>query len=180
MVDAARVHEAGMLLTLPALAMLLTAAGLSTGCGGLDVRTRLEAQLRRYVAMWNTADFEGIEGLLTDDFQLLESPGFEPTGGIDTFKETVLAYHGSYPDFHITINEAIYGTDGVAVIWTIHGTNTGEGPRPPTGRPVQVTGMSVIHFRDGRIEDEWIAGNDFEWYRQLGYELVLARDVGGA
>jgi predicted ester cyclase len=72
------------------------------------------------------------------------------------------------------VDEAIYGSERVAAIWTIRATNTGAGPRPPTGRSVEVTGMSVIHFRDGKIRDEWIAGKDFEWYRQLGYEMVPA------
>jgi predicted ester cyclase len=128
--------------------------------------------------MWNTAEFGGIEELLTEDFELRESPGFEPSAGIDNFKRTVLAYHRSYPDFHITVDEVTYGSERVTAIWTIRATNTGAGPRPPTGIRVGVTEMSVIHFRDGKISDEWIAGNDFEWYRQLGYEMVP--QVGGA
>lgn len=122
--------------------------------------------------MWNTAEFEGIEGLLTEDFELIESPGYEPTAGIESFEETVRSYHRSFPDFHLTLDETIYGEGAVAVIWTLRATNTGPGPPPPTGKRVEVKGMSVIHLREGRIRDEWIAGNGLEWYRQLGYELV--------
>jgi len=171
-------REAGIVPAVRSLAVLLIAGAVSVGCGPADGRARLESRVQRYVDMWNTADFEGIETLLTEDFELHESPGFEPTGGIDNFRKTLLASHRSYPDFYLTVEEAIYGDDRVAVIWTIRATNTGTGPRPPTGKRVEVTGMSVIHFRDGRISDEWIAGNEFEWYRQLGYELVPARDTG--
>jgi steroid delta-isomerase-like uncharacterized protein len=164
--------------TLPTLALAAFAAGLAAGCRA-DPRVELEPRVQRYVEMWNTARFQGIDQLLTDDFELVESPGFEPAPGIDSFKETVLAYHRAYPDFRITIDEAVYGRDAVAAIWTIRATRgigPGVGPLPATGRRVEVRGMSVIHFRDGRIRDEWVAGNDYEWYRQLGYQMAPAAE----
>ncbi|MEJ2678159.1 MAG: ester cyclase [Gemmatimonadota bacterium] len=157
-----------------ALALALVVAGLAVGCGA-DPRAQLEPRVERYVEMWNTARFEGIDELLTDDFQLVESPGFAPSTGIEDFKQTVLAYHRSYPDFHITVDEVIYGRDAVAAVWTIRATRglgPGPGPLTATGKRVEVTGMSVIHFRDGKVHDEWIASNDYEWYRQLGYRLT--------
>ncbi len=156
-----------------ALALFLVGAALP-GCRGLHPRAELEASVQRYVQMWNTGRFDGVDRLLTGDFELRESPGFEPGIGIRHFQETVRAVRRSYPDFHLIVNKTVYGRDRVAAIWTIRATNTGPGPRPPTGKAVEVTGMSVIDFRDGRISGEWIAGNEFEWYRQLGYELVPA------
>lgn len=158
----------------PSLALAAFVAGLAAACGP-DPRAELEPRVKRYVEMWNTARFQGIDELLTEDFELVESPGFEPSRGIENFKETVLAYHRAYPDFHITVNEAVYGRDAVAAIWTIRATRgigPGVGPLPATGKRVEVRGMSLIHFRDGRIRDEWVAGNDYEWYRQLGYRLT--------
>ncbi len=172
------IYGAGIVPAAPALAVLLIGGALVTGCGKADPRADLEPKVQRYVEMWNRAEFEGIEELLTEDFELLESPGFEPSSGVENFKQAVLAYHRSYPDFHITVDEAIYGSESVAMIWTVRATNSGAGPRPPTGKRVEVTGMSVIHFRDDRIRDEWIAGNDFEWYRQLGYEMIPAGGAG--
>ena len=94
-----RIREAGTLPAVPALTVLLIGGALAAGCGAADPRAELDPKVQRYVAMWNTADFEGVEELLTEDLELLESPGFEPGVGIDNFKETVLAYHRFLPRF---------------------------------------------------------------------------------
>ena len=31
--------------------------------------------------------------------------------------------------------------------------------------------MSILHFKDGKIKDEWIASNNGYWLTQLGFEL---------
>jgi predicted ester cyclase len=65
----------------------------------------------------------------------------------------------------------IIDADKVAGIWTITGTNTGHGSTPPTGKSIEVKGISILHFKDGKIVDEWISGNELLWFQQLGYTL---------
>ena len=142
------------------------------GCNKKDLSADLKEKTDKYVEYWNTANFEGIENLLCDDFELIESPKFEAQKGIENFKQTVLAYHTSYPDFHLTVNEMIYDKNKIAGIWTITATNTGQGVRSPTGKHIDVKGIGIIHFKDGKIKDEWIAGNDYYWLEQLGYTLI--------
>jgi steroid delta-isomerase-like uncharacterized protein len=142
------------------------------GCSEKDSSVDLKKKVDMYVEYWNTANFKGIESLLCDDFELIESPTFDAQKGIENFKQTVLAYHTAYPDFKLIVNETIYDKDKIAGIWTISATNTGQGSKPPTGKHISVKGIGIIHFRDGKIKDEWIAGNDYHWLEQLGYTLV--------
>jgi len=126
----------------------------------------------KYVKYWNTGDFEGIEEVLHPDFELMTTPKYNAVIGIEKFKETITKWRIAYPDFYIQLDEEIYGSDEGAVRWTITATHTGQGNMPPTGKRVEVKGISLFHIVDNKIKDEWIAGNDLHWLRQLGFTLV--------
>lgn len=155
--------------------LLIIVMVITLGCDKKHTSADLKKKTDKYVEYWNTANFEGIEDLLCDDFELIESPKFEAQKGIDNFKQTVLAYHAAYPDFNLAVEEMIYDNDKIAGIWIITATNTGQGDRPPTGKHINVKGIGIIHFKDGKIKDEWIAGNDYYWLEQLGYTFVLPK-----
>ena len=155
--------------------LVLLISLLISGCENKDQSEEMRLKIEKFVNYWNTADFEGIEDVLCEDFELLESPKFNPKSGIENFKQTVLAYHQAYPDFKLVLNDQIFDKDKCAGIWTISATNTGPNTTggQPTGKHIEVIGISVVHFIDGKIKDEWISGNDLDWYQQLG--LVLTR-----
>ncbi|GAG27249.1 unnamed protein product, partial [marine sediment metagenome] len=80
----------------------------------------------------------------------------------------------AYPDFHINIHESVYNNEKAASRWTITATNTGTGNMPPTGKRVEVMGISIIHFQENKIKDEWIASSNLYWLQQLGFTIVPA------
>lgn len=133
--------------------------------------------LEKYLDYWNTGKFEGIDKILLSDFELRMTPDFKPEKGIETFKETVIKWRTAYPDFHINVNELVFDSDKIAVLWTITATNTGLGSHPPTGKHIKVMGMSIIHFEKGKLKDEWIASNNMFWMTQLGYNIVPPNTV---
>lgn len=147
---------------------------LISGCEVKDQSEEMRIKIDKFVNYWNTANFEGIEDILCEDFELLESPKFTPQPGIEYFKQTVLAYHQAYPDFKLVLNDQIFDKDKCAGIWTITATNTGPSSSggQPTGKHIEVIGISVVHFKDGKIKDEWISGNDLDWLQQLGLVLT--------
>lgn len=162
------------LFDLTVIALLVSASLMLTSCEPKDQSLEFRSNIEKFVDYWNTADFIGIEEVLCEDFELIESPKFEPQKGIEYFKQTVLAYHKAYPDFKLVLTDQVYDKDKCAGIWTITATNTGysSSNKPPTGKRVEVIGISVVHFKDGKIKDEWISGNDYDWYQQLGYTFV--------
>ena len=154
-------------------AVLLTAtATLLSGCVEKGIPANIQDTLDKYVGYWNTGQFDGIENILAEDFELLESPGFEPEKGIELFKKTISYMLTAYPDFRLVINETVYEKDKIAAIWTATGTNTGLGEMPPTGKAIKGQGISVIHLKDGKIRDEWLANNNLLWMMQLGFTVV--------
>jgi len=142
------------------------AALFLSGCANLDPSEKLRPLLDKYVGYWNTGDFQGIEEVLHPNFEIRMTPEFEPERGIETFKETIIKLRTAYPDFTIEVNEWVFSTEKVAGLWTITATNN------ETGKHINVMGMSIIHFEEGKIRDEWIASNNLLWMTQLGYKLI--------
>ncbi len=151
---------------------LLASGFIQTGCTDNDSSLVMQRTLDRYVEFWNTGKFDGLEAVLHPDFELLMSPAFETEKGLEAFKARVTKLRMGYPDFHLTVNELVRDVGKTAGRWTITATNTGPGAFPPTGKRVEVVGMSIIHFDGGKIRDEWIAGNDLAWLGQLGFTVV--------
>lgn len=125
----------------------------------------------RYVAIWKGGSLDDADKILHPDFELRMTPDYKAVKGIEAFKQTVQSWRTAYPDFTLRIDETVNAEGAGFKRWTITGTNTGEGQHPPTGQKVDVQGMSILHFADGKIRDEWIAANNLLWMQQLGFTL---------
>ncbi len=152
--------------------ILFAGMAFLSGCREKGIPAGTKDTIDKYVGYWNSGKFDGIENILCNDFELLESPLFEPQKGIESFKQSITEMRTSYPDFHLVIDEMVYEKNKIALIWTISATNTGYGKRPPTGKTIRGQGISVIHIKDG-----WLASNNLLWMTQLGFTFVPPGDV---
>jgi steroid delta-isomerase-like uncharacterized protein len=141
-------------------------------CTQFDPTKEYQPLLDEYLTFWNSGNFDGIEEVLHTAFELRMTPKYEPEKGIELFKENVIQLRKAYPDFMVHVDEIIWNDNAVAVRWTITATNSGEGLHPPTGKSINVPGMSIFHFIEGKIKDEWIASNNGYWRQQLGFRIV--------
>jgi steroid delta-isomerase-like uncharacterized protein len=145
---------------------------LLSACGKNGLPADVQKTMDKYLGYWNTGRFDGIEDVLTDDFEILESPDYEPQKGINAFKMLILNTRRTYPDFKVEANETVYQKGKIALIWTVTGTNSGPGEVAPTGRTINGKGISVFHLKDGKIKDEWLSNNNLLFMMQLGFTLV--------
>lgn len=145
---------------------------LLLSCSKTNPEIELGPLVNKYIEYWNTGNFYDIENVLHPEFELRMTPKYEPEKGIALFKENVTKWRNAYPDFHIKIEEIFFTNEQAAAIWEITATNNGEGWHPPTGKSIKVTGMSIVHFIDGKIKDEWIASNNGYWLQQLGFKFI--------
>src|SRR5689334_1071578 len=105
-------------------------------------------------AVWNRGDANAVDQFLAKEYTIHSDPG-DPWDGATLsqagFKERLAASRAPFPDLHFDIAEFVADGDRVAISWTMRGTQTGPlGPLPPTGRRIDVQGMTVYYFRDGR------------------------------
>ncbi len=95
----------------------------------------------------------------------LESP--------EAVKQFNLAMYEAFPDIESSIEEILAEGDSVAVRWTIRGTHEGKlvGPTmtiPPTGKPIELGGMNVFRFSDGKVVESWGFWDGLSMMGQLG------------
>jgi predicted ester cyclase len=143
-----------------------------TGCGEKGIPSDIKRKLDKYAEYWNTGKFDGIENVMCEDYELIESPNYEPQKGITLFKKNIIRIKTMYPDFRLMIDEVVYEKDKIALIWSIVATNTGPGWIKPTGKIIKGKGISFIHLKNGKIKDEWLANNNILWMTQLGFTFV--------
>jgi len=93
----------------------------------------------------------------------------EPARGLEAAKAFDAALFEGFPSLQQTITAVAADGEHVAYRHRLVGRN--EGPflgAPATGRAVDITGMTWMTVRDGRIVEQWYELNHDELKRQLG------------
>jgi steroid delta-isomerase-like uncharacterized protein len=98
--------------------------------------------------------------------------------GLEAHKERIRAYRTAMSDLEVVIDDVIAAGDKVATRWRARGTNDGElMGMAPTGKHVEITGMSIDRFdSEGRIVETWDQWDNAGFMVQLG----LAPDPAAA
>jgi steroid delta-isomerase-like uncharacterized protein len=100
--------------------------------------------------------------------------GHEPTTGdiqgLEAAKQFAVAYRNAFPDLETTIEDQIAEGDKVVTRFTARGTHQGEmeGLGPPTGNRMEVTGITIEQFSDGKIVEDWTNFDALGMMQQLG------------
>ena len=89
--------------------------------------------------------------------------------GPDVLKRTVTMYRTAFPDVRITVDDVIAAGDKVVLRWHSEGTHRGElAGLAPTGAHGSVTGISIDHWKDGKVVETWTQWDNLGLARQLG------------
>jgi steroid delta-isomerase-like uncharacterized protein len=127
----------------------------------------------RYVEAWNSYDADEIAALVTDEVVWLDPALPEPARGVHEVKEFMRTGWAAFPDLHFTPGPMWLDPhdDSMTWAWRMEGTHAGPLEPPgfaPTGRRIDVDGIDVWDFVDGRI-DRYRAYYDMSLIaRQLG------------
>jgi steroid delta-isomerase-like uncharacterized protein len=115
------------------------------------------ALLRRWFdSLWNRRDLSVIDELLSPTAVLRAEPGAVFNGPAD-FKAFAQAVLATFSNIRMTVEETIEQDDRVALRWTnraVHSEQPWEGIAP-SNKEVAVTGITIVHFRDGKIVAGW-------------------------
>jgi ubiquinone/menaquinone biosynthesis C-methylase UbiE/predicted ester cyclase len=89
--------------------------------------------------------------------------------GHDGARQSVALYLALFPDLSFEVEDQVTEGDKVASRWTLRGTHK--------GRPVELGGIVISRFEDGRIIEDWAASDTLELVRQLGPRRTLGLAV---
>ena len=133
-----------------------------------------KALIRRfYDHVWNKAEYWAADDLVAPDY-VRHAP--QPIRGRDGIREIVEQVRAAFPDLYITIEDLISEGDRVAVRWDAYGTHNGVPfcGVAPEGRPAPITRITVSHFHNGQIQEEWAQWDMLGLTKQLQAEGVTA------
>jgi predicted ester cyclase len=71
--------------------------------------------------------------------------------GIGGLKNVVTTFRTAYPDMKLTADEEIYEDNKITIRWNLTGTNTGPGAMVPTGKKINIWGISILTFCQWKI-----------------------------
>ncbi len=132
---------------------------------------------RELEEIFNEGKLDLADELLSPDYVVHDSALPEPVRGIEGFKRLRARYHSASSDIRTTIDDMIAEDDKVVTRWTTRGTHdNGEMLGvPPTGKQIEVTGITVNRISEGKIAEDWTVWDSLDLLRQLGAVPVSGR-----
>jgi steroid delta-isomerase-like uncharacterized protein len=90
--------------------------------------------------------------------------------GYEEARQFVSTYKTAFPDLSVTIEDTIAEGEKVVTRYTIRGTHQGEIEEfgPPTGRQLELEGITIHRIEDGKIVEEWERYDNLDILQQLG------------
>jgi steroid delta-isomerase-like uncharacterized protein len=89
---------------------------------------------------------------------------------LEEVKQFAGTYFTALPDTSFTVEDMLAEGDKVVTRWTARGTHHGETEDfgPPTGRQVEVEGITIHRLEGGKIVEEWERYDNLSFLQQLG------------
>ena len=129
------------------------------------------ALMRRWFEeVWNQGKVETVNELLAEDAVGTgqAEPGVKIHGPAD-FIPFVHRIRGAFPDIKVRVEDAFGADDNVVVRWSATMTHSGNHLGiPASGKPVRLTGMSMVRIRDGKIAEGWDNWDQLAMMQQIG------------
>ena len=90
--------------------------------------------------------------------------------GVEEAKQYLSMYISAFPDMSVTVEDVIAEGDQAVTRWTLRGTHQGEIEEfgPPTGRRVELEGITIHRMEGGKIVEEWERYDNLGVMQQLG------------
>lgn len=119
-------------------------------------------------ASWGRGDVDALDTLLDADYVRHMATGGAPQNR-DEFKASILSTREAFPDLATTIEEMVEEGDRLAIRWRSTGTHAGTfHDVPPTGREVEVFGVTFARFSGEQVVEEWVTWDPLQLLTALG------------
>ena len=128
--------------------------------------------VRRTIEAINSHDLSSVEDIVAPGFfdhtRQLHGPG-----GVRQFLSTVF---GSFPDFHMRLEDLISQGDKVWFRVTITGTHKGDFMgAPPTGNKFVEPAVWIFRIADGRAVEAWSVADEMDFNQKIGLITYTGR-----
>jgi steroid delta-isomerase-like uncharacterized protein len=129
-----------------------------------------KAAARRFFELWEAGDTDRFEEVVAAD-AVDHDPQrpFPDEHGAEAARKTAEMFLAAFPDTNYTIEEQVAESDLVVTRWTARGTPEGELMGiPATQKSVEVSGIAIDRFSNGKIVESWGNWDTIGMMQQLG------------
>jgi len=127
--------------------------------------------VRRYQDAYNTDNLDLLDELLAPDWKTNAWPEGVPQS-IEAAKEVYRGVRQSFPDVQFITEQLIAEGDWVVQRHLFRGTFENElAGVPPTGKLIELQGVSLFRVVGGRITEHWGFADDAGFWHQCGVEV---------
>ncbi len=110
-----------------------------------------------------------VESFAVDAVDHDPAPG--QAAGREGFKAFFTELTSAFPDAHIEPAHMIADDANVAIAYTLTGTHQGDfNGIAPTGKTIEVRGLQIGRFEDGKIVERWGSSDELGIVQQLGVD----------
>ena len=128
-----------------------------------------KAIFRRYVEGVGNEGNLGLADDIFDRYLAHQPDGSVLERGPEDVKRFMGEFREAFPDFHSEIEDQIAEGDKVVSRWRMHGTHRGEFRGiAPTGIALDITGIGIFRFSNGKVLESWDNFDRLGMMRQLG------------
>lgn len=122
--------------------------------------------------LWNSRNYEAIGRVYVPDFAF-KGPTDRVFSGAGSYQNFLTSISSAFPDLDVQVDEVYWmGNDKEGYLtserWSAEGTHSGAGTYgEPTGKPVQIWGITQHRIVNGKIVQEWLLFNELDLMMQL-------------
>jgi len=128
---------------------------------------QIKATIRRAIERFNNPATRSAYFEIYDTNCVIHGVGIEP--GIEAIKQFYTAFWTAFPDVEIILGDIITEGDKMAARYVVKGTHKGNLMGiPPTGKSVNVSGMTMARFANGKCVERWAALDMLGIMQQIG------------
>lgn len=108
--------------------------------------------VERVLNLWNTRNFDAAREVYAPDYRGVDLINHLRVEGVDAAAREMARVCEAIPDLEFRQEQILLQDDQIALCWSARGTHRGTLMNiPPTGRHLQVNGMSILRISDGKI-----------------------------
>lgn len=116
----------------------------------------------------NSGDFSAFDEVVAPG-AMDHDPAPGQASGPEGYRQFFTELRTAFPDLKVSVEHLVADADNVAFAYTVSGTH--QGPLmgfAPTGKRMQVRGMQISKFADGKMVERWGSSDQLGILQQLG------------
>jgi len=126
--------------------------------------------------VWNKGNLQVADDLFTPNYAHHDSSTPDVGRGPESEKKRATLYRTAFPDLRLTVEDIIAEGETVVARWSCRGTHKGDlNGIAPTGKHVNLTGISIARFTNGKMSEGFVNWDALSLMQQLGVVPELGK-----